>query len=67
MWPPGVQPVLKKGVYLASKVQVESYIRQHDPAIGVTDLWERYSWHIPAAPVSRDTCELALLLLVSIA
>jgi hypothetical protein len=67
MWPPGVQPVLKKGVYLASKVQVESYIRQHDPAIEVTDLWERYPWHIPALPISRSTGELALLLLILIA
>ncbi|GAQ87045.1 hypothetical protein KFL_003270120 [Klebsormidium nitens] len=48
MWPPGVEPALKKGVYLASKVQVEACIKRLDPAADLTSLWQKHLWHIPA-------------------
>lgn len=48
MWPPGVEPVLKKGVYMASKVQVEACMKRLEPAADLTDLWTKHPWHIPA-------------------
>ncbi|GAQ92860.1 hypothetical protein KFL_011710010 [Klebsormidium nitens] len=48
MWPPGVEPALKKGVYLASKVQVEACMKRLDPSADLTNLWGNYPWHIPA-------------------
>jgi hypothetical protein len=48
MWPPGVEPVLRKGVYLASKVKVEAIFKLN-PGADVKGLWQRYPWHILAA------------------
>lgn len=54
VWPPGVDPVLKKGVYLASKIKVEAWMKELDPAASMTELWAGYPWLIPAVPSAQN-------------